>query len=202
MNKYPWLLVRIYFALLRLYKSIHHFFIPIFKKKNSKVFCIGFVRTGTVSLIKALKILGYRSIHFPRNGKQPKEGWIEYIKKSNYDAYADAPMMYSEIYPKLDKLYPDSKFILTVRDSKSFEKSFLNFFGNVPWWDENKDIKKVVKKFENHDKRVIEYFKDRPSKLLVMNIIEGDGWEKLCKFLNKPIPKKPFPHKNIGRYNE
>ena len=24
----------------------------------------------------------------------------------------------------------------------------------------------------------------------------GDGWEPLCKFLNKPVPDVPFPHMN------
>lgn len=24
----------------------------------------------------------------------------------------------------------------------------------------------------------------------------GSGWEPLCKFLGKPIPKEPFPHVN------
>jgi len=31
--------------------------------------------------------------------------------------------------------------------------------------------------------------------LLVYSI--KDGWDPLCKFLDKPVPKKPFPHKNI-----
>ena len=33
-------------------------------------------------------------------------------------------------------------------------------------------------------------------KLLVFNVKEG--WEPLCKFLEKEIPDKPFPWKNIG----
>jgi hypothetical protein len=35
-----------------------------------------------------------------------------------------------------------------------------------------------------------------------MNTIEGDGWEKLCNFLDKPIPQIPYPHKNIGKYRK
>lgn len=30
---------------------------------------------------------------------------------------------------------------------------------------------------------------------------EGDGWEKLCSFLNEPIPNRPFPHFNSSREN-
>jgi len=35
-----------------------------------------------------------------------------------------------------------------------------------------------------------------PSRLLVMNIPAGDGWELLCPFLGVPIPSEPFPHEN------
>jgi hypothetical protein len=27
-------------------------------------------------------------------------------------------------------------------------------------------------------------------------IVVAEGWEPLCKFLNKPIPDEPFPHLN------
>jgi hypothetical protein len=33
-------------------------------------------------------------------------------------------------------------------------------------------------------------------RLLVMNIIAGDGWELLCPFLGVPIPSEPFPHEH------
>lgn len=39
-----------------------------------------------------------------------------------------------------------------------------------------------------------------PERLLVMDITAGDGWEKLCTFLGKPIPDAPFPFKNKADY--
>jgi len=33
-------------------------------------------------------------------------------------------------------------------------------------------------------------------KLLIYSV--KDGWEPLCKFLGKPVPSWPFPHKNVG----
>jgi len=201
---YPWPLVKIYFKFLRVYQIIHILFIPLFKKKQEiKVFCIGYSKTGTSSLSKALSILGYRSIHFLRLSKEPKEGWIEYLKKCKYDAYSDAPMMHPGMFEKLDKAFPNSKFILTIRDKKSFQKSYVNFIKGSPW--EIKDDQELIKKmqkYENYNKRAIEHFKDRSNDLLVMNIFDGDSWEKLCSFLNKPIPNKPFPHINIGRYKK
>ena len=35
---------------------------------------------------------------------------------------------------------------------------------------------------------------NKKENVLIMNIIAGDGWGKLCKFLNMDIPNKPFPH--------
>ena len=33
-------------------------------------------------------------------------------------------------------------------------------------------------------------------RLLVLDIVGGDGWEVLCPFLGLPIPHQPFPHSN------
>jgi len=176
----------------------------LFKKKNKpKVFCIGYVKTGLTTLTKGLKILGYRSVQYLRISVEPKEGWIDYIINCNYDAFTDAPVRRRNIYKEIDKIIPDSKFILTIRDILSWRRSYLNYFKGSPWDIKNsQDLKQYIQRYLDHNKQVIEYFKDRPDKLLVMNIIEGDGWEKLCDFLNKPIPKKPFPHKNIGKYKD
>jgi len=47
-------------------------------------------------------------------------------------------------------------------------------------------------KYEAHAAKVK---KECPAdKLLVYEVSEG--WEPLCKFLGKPIPKEPFPHLN------
>ena len=45
-----------------------------------------------------------------------------------------------------------------------------------------------------HHEAVLRYFKDRPDKLLVMDICGGDGSSDLCLFLNCPEPSQPFPH--------
>jgi Sulfotransferase domain len=50
------------------------------------------------------------------------------------------------------------------------------------------------KKFAEYYQRVTN---DIPAdRLLAMNIIGGDGWERLCPFLGVPIPSVPFPHEN------
>jgi len=204
MVSFRWRIILFYFRCLRYYQYLYHFFIPLFKKKNEpKVFCIGYVKTGLTTLTKALKILGYRSVQYLRTSVEPKEGWIEYITNCNYDAFADAPIRRRNIYIEIDKTIPDSKFILTIRDTQSWRRSYLNYFRGSPWDIKNpQELRQFIQRYEDHNKQVIEYFKDRPDKLLIMNIIEGDGWEKLCDFLNKPIPKKSFPHRNVGKYED
>ena len=55
-----------------------------------------------------------------------------------------------------------------------------------------------VEVYRKHIADVKEYFKNRPDDLLVIDVTSGDGWEKLCNFLEKEIPRKAFPHVNKG----
>ena len=200
-NNMPEWLVRLYFFLFYYYQKTHEFFIPLFKRKsNHKIFCIGYWKTGTNSIWKALIILGYRAGKLIRLAKEPKEGWIEYLKESKYDAFTDDPMSF--IYKDLDKAFPNSKFILTIRDKKSFAKSYVNYFKGTAFEKSPEEVDEVLEKYDKHNKDVKDYFKDRSDQLLVINVIGGEGWEKLCPFLNKPTPNKDFPHKNKGRYKK
>jgi hypothetical protein len=173
------------------------------EKQNPMVFCIGFSKTGTTSLDKALSILGYSPIHWPRAHIKPKKGWIEYIKKSPFDAFSDAPIYFPGFYKELNKEFINSKFILTVRKPESLMKSWQNYFKNAPWHIETKEKKQdLLEVYNDHNKDIFEYFKDKPSQLLIFDLFEGDGWEKLCEFLDKPIPNVSFPHKRKANYKK
>ena len=103
---------------------------------KAKIFGIGFHKTGTSSLARALTLLGFNTIHGDPRKKPPygDEGrtLIEMIDKGNYelptiekyDAFTDNP--YFSIWKQLDSNYPGSKFILTIRDPKKWIKSCLN----------------------------------------------------------------------------
>ena len=41
-----------------------------------------------------------------------------------------------------------------------------------------------------------------PSRLLVMDITAGDGWEVLCPFLQQPVPDVPFPHEHKSHHDK
>lgn len=185
------------------------------KKFNAKVFGVGLQKTGTMSLRQAFRDLGYKC--FLSDGawfmtELNKHGEIEFNPYSDidqHDAYADNPIPL--FYKKLDKVCPGSKFILTVRDVKTWLPSVEKHFKRHGWLPKNKLIDtchralygidrfngRIFKKvFLKHNESVIQYFKDRPEDLLIMNLEAGDGWQKLCHFLCKPMPNTPFCHLN------
>jgi len=202
MNGIPRPLVVLYLYCLRCYQVLHHLCIPLFKKEHTpKVFCIGYVKTGTNSVYHALRKLGYRTVRLLRIGLEPKNGWVFYIKKLNYDAFTDFPMNQDDLYKKLDKAFPTARFILTVRNPQSFVKSYVNYFRDSPRKITTADqYAQLLDEYNRYNAEVIKYFKDKPNQLLVLNLAEDDGWKTLCTFLQKQIPTTPFPYKNKARY--
>jgi len=177
--------------------------------KKEKIFGIGLSRTGTKSLAAAMEKLGYKVKHSAR--------FIDEVRF--YDFLSD--IIISARYKFLDYAFPESKFILTVRETESWIKSnqqhatrhgrrnrrdvrriplrraenrFLIF--GITYFDEQ-IFREVQKTFHEE---VNSYFRNKYTdyfnKLITLNICEGEGWEKLCTFLDKPIPKIPFPYKN------
>jgi len=63
-----------------------------------------------------------------------------------------------------------------------------NLYTRYPTWETA---------FQNFNERVEHFFSNKPKdRFLKFRIIDGDGWEKLCSFLDKPIPDVPFPNTN------
>jgi len=90
--------------------------------KNKKIFVVGRNKTGTTSLGHALSTMGFKV------GKQSKaerlmEDWgqrkfksiVKYCKSA--EAFQDVPFSLDETYRVMDYEFPESKFILTVRNS-------------------------------------------------------------------------------------
>jgi hypothetical protein len=49
---------------------------------------------------------------------------------------------------------------------------------------------------ELHEGNVRRYFADKPDRLLILDVFQGDSWESLCSFLDRPVPDEAFPHLN------
>ena len=165
---------------------------------KSKIFGIGLAKTGTTSLNDAFAILGIASIGCPTS--------IASIRR--FDAATDG--IVADQFEELDRVFPHSKFIYTVRDRDSWLRSYTGYRGRkLPasqahlekverlYGTTGRDRQALLDAYSRHDHHVREYFRDRPDDLLIMNICGGEAdWESLCNFLGKPAPDTPFPASN------
>ena len=56
----------------------------------------------------------------------------------------------------------------------------------------------MLESYRRHNAEVIEYFKNRPCDLLIMNM-ETSGWRELCPFVDKLVPARDYPHEYKSR---
>lgn len=196
----------------------------LFMTLKQKIFGIGLSKTGTTSLTQALKLLDHKAVHFPFFHLKPQKDSLElnYHKIDKWDAMTDTPIPY--FYKELDRHYPGSKFILTIRDIDEWldsceknhiwpgeyvhDKAANNFlyltqilrlhhalYGSV-WFDR----KRFRHFYEKHVDDVLSYFGNRLDDLLIYNLSNGDEWKPLCQFLDRPAPDIEFPRKNVGKH--
>lgn len=179
-----------------------------------KIFGIGLIKTGSHSLASSLETLGYRTVHylgsFPWLSLEQGSVRLDTDRMSGFEGFTD--IVFSRFYKDLDKAFPGSKFILTVRDEKAWLRSAWFHIKRYPAKDKDpvelrlrKDLfgttgfckKSFLAAYRKHTEDVKGYFSDRPEDLLVMDICGGDGWDKLCPFLHKVKPHAPFPRKFV-----
>ncbi len=176
--------------------------------EGMKVFGVGFQRTGTTSLSVALNTLGIKTLQFPKELYND----IDHDMIREYDGFTDDPV--TLLYKELDQRHPKSKFIHTIRDEKSwiksihwllttgkvkFKESFTKYgdefnmklFGTTEY-----DEKLFLETYRKYNDEVFNYFVNRSDDCLVIDFTKGEGFEKLCPFLGKPLPDRPFPHRN------
>ncbi len=193
--------------------------------RTGRLFGIGWHKSGTASLGRALSVLGMRHlVGYWGVANELTPHWVagryEEIFKvaEQFDSFEDSPWNHPGFYKELDRHFPGSKFILTVRDE---ERWFHSLQAMIDGWSDKQRETNVgyhlfhnavfgsgeihgrkrhfMETYNRHNRDVMEYFKERPGDLLVMDLEQGDGWEKLCSFLDKPVPTSSFPHINKGR---
>ena len=180
----------------------------------------GFGRTGTDSMKTALEILDLGPCHHMRElhanpaqraiwrsiarGDMPD--WNEAF--AGYQSSVDWPSAF--FWRELSAFYPDAKILLTVRDAESWYASMEKTI--IRTLDGNSDPDSVGMKLiaervfggrvDDRAHAIAVYEKNSTDvqaafdgdRLLIYNL--GDGWEKLCRFLGKPVPGTPFPRSN------
>lgn len=220
-----------------------------------EVIVAGLGRTGTFSLAAALDVLGYSTYHYVQlshsaqwadwaSGLKSDDDMIDLIVESGYNATLDNPA--ADMYDRLGERYPQSKVVLTIRDSptkwarswmalfdtmevteRPFSFTFPSPFQFVPlfkhlkamrckmgthlglepceltrgWRDKADSRKWLVTQYEAHNLQVMNTVP--ADRLLLLNVKEG--WEPLCSFLGKDVPrdaetgeKIPFPNASEG----
>jgi hypothetical protein len=164
-----------------------------------------------------LNLLGVRAVHYPYDEATYEElrgGNYRLSVLSEFQAVTDLPV--APFYAQLDELYPESKFVLTLREKDAWLRSCeMHWRLMSQWWHNFPQFKKFHEfisacvygthnfnrsrfsfVYDMHVRNVREYFKGRRGDLLLMDICGGDGWEKLCAFLGMPVPDAAFPHAN------
>jgi Sulfotransferase domain/N-terminal domain of galactosyltransferase len=188
------------------------------KPLPTRIFGVGMQRTGTSSLDAAFKILGFDSLHW--GTIEPRLIWEEMNIKGRssilerFYSLCDNPI--PPLFRKLDKAYPGSKFILTLRDEEAWLESvkdlwdysknparhlwdiypFSNKMHKVLYGRRDFDAQIFLASYKQHNEDVVEYFKDRPQDLLILDLDAPDKWTSLCQFLDVPIPSVPYPFKS------
>lgn len=166
---------------------------------SGKVFCIGYNKTGTTSCGKAFELLGYYNCSFNKKvwRKWYAQGEIEKIIRfaAKFDSFDDLPWLKEDMIPLLDKRFPNSKFIYLTRDEKSWKKSYYNWTHKVT--GTYPDVDNGWQSYKNHEKFVLNYFKNMDSnKFLILSISEEESFKKLASFLGKETRICDFPHEN------
>ena len=196
-----------------------------------KVFGAGFGRTGTMSLKFALEKLRIGPCYHMREvvsrpshiklwydisrGEHPN--WNRLF--SGFNSAVDFPVCL--FYKQLINIFPEAKFILTLRDFDTWYISTANTIYKVPtilpdWFERVVyPIRMFIvmqvnliwvglfkNNFSDRDSTKLVYYEHIESvkkiipadKLLIYNVKEG--WEPLCEFLDVDVPDIPFPKVN------
>lgn len=178
---------------------------------KSKVFGIGFQKTGTTTLGVILDRLGYRvaSYHDFRDLAGRRDLGMAEIETralgiaAGVDAAKDTP--WPLLYESLDRAFPGSKFIHVIRDEEAWIRSAVNDFGSkfnglhlaiygVPHPAGNEEI--WLERYRRHNAEVAAHFADRPEDYLQLRLEDGISFEKICAFLNEPLVATGVPVAN------
>lgn len=143
-------------------------------RKQPKTFAVGFNKCGTTSLHALFVSKGLASYHGV-NWRDCND--LKLLR--SYDCFSDG---IPKDISKLDTLFPNSKFILQVRELESWIYSRLAHvergkkrstdYGSHYWDNTNSAVKEWILERNAHHLSVLDYFSDRPSDLLIVNYIK------------------------------
>jgi len=176
---------------------------------DSKIFVIGFNKCGTTTIHNYFRSNSIPSVHWCTNGifgnvsniihrnDKNKKKLLDGI--DNYKVYSDMEYvsLFGKIsyaneryFKKLDEQYPNSKFIFNTRNIDNWIRSRNNHLNSL--YSRILMLKTGLSKIElnnkwrqdyyKHFNNVVNYFSNKPNKLLIFNI-EKDSPKKINIFL-------------------
>jgi hypothetical protein len=190
---------------------------------TNKIFIVSLPRTGTKSLIKMLRVLGYKAEHCPSVRLETN------ILQKSFDAFADTPIYRPSVYSKL-AVQPSNKFIYIDRTPIEWVDSFQRTKLHDAYLDYQRRGDTIPHRISKLDRdSYFEVFREQhqnpatgnfengiwcpifameqfkyhrqmvlstivPEQLLVYKFEQG--WEPICNFLGKEIPNIQIPHLN------
>ncbi len=116
---------------------------------------------------------------------RPIDKWIRSVIRHKDQEYYKNQFQYridnyKDYDPKTEKIFTCNNLGL------------LEYVYGEPYLAINDDMLRSY--YNRHIKMVEEYFQHKPEKLLVLDIDSVLGWDELCSFTNRSIPKEPYPH--------
>ncbi|WP_440873728.1 sulfotransferase [Thalassotalea sp. PLHSN55] len=176
-----------------------------------KIYVIGLPRTGTTSFCVAMLDLGFTVAHTAYTQASMEKAQV----------IADTPIFCD--YQELDRTNPDAKFIYLTRDLSlwlpSIQQLLQRMFKNVTRSDGgfNPILKRCFQTtfspltleninstdfltscYQRHFQQAQDYFNDRPSDFLSLDVSEPESYQQLLEFLSLEKPVKTFERINIG----
>ena len=176
-----------------------------------KVFGIGLNKTGTTTLAKCLRRLGYRHMSFRRDlllAVRENRLADVFAVTDEYEYFTDWP--YPLIYPELFERYDDALFILTTRISSqvwldslkahSLHTHPVNHCRKLVYgYDYPHGFEaEHIAFYEQHNAAVRSFFEAKRAshRLLCVCCEDGHRWRELCGFIGQRAPAIRFPHVN------
>ena len=207
-----------------------------------KIFQIGFNKCGTASLYHFFKDNGFKSVHW-RWGDKNNYKYVALEMKRNYennhpllegmeefDFYSDMEShldgfdnegddyfpcvhAYIDYFKEIDRQYPNSKFILNIRNVNNWIESRRKhvFSSGRTYLGSCMHHMKMTKKevlalwenqWDTHINNVLEYFKHRPDDMLLFNIEEGDNGIRIKNFLSEDLNREQYFGLDVSRWKQ
>ena len=107
------------------------------------------------------------------------------------ESSAEIKKVTDPIYQKVSKVIPEIEW--------AFHAPLIHKINMLKRLGHSKDKihskNKIINRYMVHRKKVLKYF-EKKNNFIEIDLFKGEGWKKLCSFLDKDIPNIDFPHMN------